>query len=375
MVPVIRHTGRGSLDTRAIYALAVGGTPDIALVSLGTTFGLRRGDARLARQIVEAGATCRLVPVTMGAAGHLRRTMATTDAIEALAARRAGQRVKARAFIYSSVTAALAQPRRGPTAIRFDGIAAVNRPGVGGQWQRRREPGVLAAADLLLPWSESIATSATRVVEAAGRRSPNRLVLHPSVDVEPPGEEAYEAVAYAANPHKRGLALLCAAWSAIRPATGGRLAIAGIDRAAGLTWLRREGVTEPDGIRWLGTIPGPRYLSIVAGARVFVSAAMIEDWGMAQMEALAAGIPLATVPSPGANVALPLARRLHPGLVATDRTSTALAAAIATALNLDDVARGHYADRARQMLVPYTEDEVRRTVANELLPRLLNTSA
>jgi len=78
-------------------------------------------------------------------------------------------------------------------------------------------------------------------------------------------------------------------------------------------------------VRWLGALPGPEWLAAVAGARVFLNASRIEDWGLAQMEALAAGVPLVTVPAPGGNPSLAMARELDARLVAPERTAAALA--------------------------------------------------
>jgi len=341
----------------------VTGSPDIALVSPATTFGWRYADAALARHLREAGASCRVVSVSLGRAARARRTMATTDLVEALAARRAAREVTAGAVIYSTITAALLQPARGRTAVRFDGLAAVNRPGVGGVWQRRRERRVLAAADLLLPWSEQAAP--------AGYES---LVLSPPVETAAPADDAPTVLAYAANPDKRGLAVLCAAWERARPAEG-VLGIGGLDRQEGMRWLDKVGGSEPDGVRWLGAVERPRWLGMVAGARVFLSAARIEDWGMAQMEALAAGTPLVCAPAPGGYAALALARDLAPGLVAAEPTPDALAGSLAAALGLDGPEREVYAQRARKLLEPYSDEAVGMRVAAELLPRLLDSSA
>lgn len=350
------------------------GSPDIALVSPGTTFGWRHGDEALVRHIRAAGASCRQVPVRFGYAAALRRSMATTDLVEALAARNSARGLVAGAVIYSTITAALLQPSRHPAAIRFDGIAAVNRPGIGGAWQRRREPFVLADSDLLLPWSGSAADQASRALAGAGLAATETMVLVPPVAAAEPAADGPDAIAYAANPVKRGLELVCAAWARAAPA-GTRLAIGGIDREHGLRWLERCGVAEPPGVEWLGAVGRERWLALVAAARAFVSANRIEDWGLAQMEALAAGTPLVCVPSPGAYAALPLARELDASLVAQERSAPALTRALSAALAMDDAARGAYAARARALLAPYEEEEVRRRVAEDLLPRLLNSSA
>lgn len=358
------------------------GTADIALVSLGTTMGLRESDAAFARLVREAGASCEVLPVSFGAAGQLRRrSMALIDVVEALAARRAAGRAtgRARAIVYSSVTAALLAPPPGmPTAIRFDGIAAQNRPGPGGAWQRRRERAVLGAATLLLPLSEPVAEAAAVAAKPA---APPMVLFPPPLARTPRTAQSFAAAAYAANPDKRGLDLLCDAWRGARSTGSGdgdearTLAIGGIDREDGRRWLARRGVEEPPGVEWLGRLDRDRWLAVVASAGVFVSAARFEDWGLAQMEALAAGAPLVTTAAPGANAALPLARELSPELVAAEPTAPALATALRAGLALDGEQRAAYATRAAALLEPYSESALRRRMTEEILPRLLSSSA
>jgi len=351
---------------------SVADRPDIALISIGSTMGWRRADEAFADQVRAAGATCEVLPVRLGASAQLRRTMALTDVIEGLGARRAARHARAGAYVYSSVTAALLQPPRAPSAVRFDGTASLNRPGAGGAWQRRRERSVLAAATLLLPWSEPAAEAALAAVTG---QAPQVVLLPPPVPlIAAAGGRRYDAVAYAANPDKRGLDLLCAAWGAAGP-PGGRLGVGGLDREEALHWLERLATAEPPGVEWLGRVDPQRWLGLVAGARVFLNASRFEDWGLAQMEALSAGTPLVTVPTPGPNAALPLARELAPELVAGERSATALAGALRAGLALDDEARSAYALAADRMLEPYREPELRRRVAEEILPRLLDRSS
>jgi glycosyltransferase involved in cell wall biosynthesis len=313
------------------------------------------------------------VSVPLGRAAALRRSMALTDLVEALAARRAAASAEPRAYVLSSVTAALlAPPGDTPVAVRFDGIAALNRPGPGGAWQRRRERGALARAALLLPWSAAAASAAAAVL---GPDAPPSVVLPPPVERAPAREEAGDggsprAVAYAANPDKRGLELLCEAWSRAAP-EGARLIVGGLDRAAGLRWLARHGAREPANVDWVGTLEPGRWRSLVAGADLFVNAARYEDFGIAQLEALAAGTPLVTVPTPGANAALALA----PALGAPDRSAERLAEAIRAALAMDVERRRAYAAAAARLLEAYREEELRRRVAEEVLPRLLSSSS
>jgi len=341
---------------------------DIAIVSLGTTLGWRRGDEALAAQIEAAGASCELRPMRLGAARHLQRSMALTDLVQALAARRAAHGVDARAVIYSSITAALLQPSRHPHAIRFDTIAALNRPGIGGAWQRRREPSVLRGADLLLPMSEPAAAAAA---EAVGG-TPRQVVL-PTALASPaaPAADAPDATAYAANPEKRGLDVLVEAWRAAAPEHA-RLTVSGIDRQTALRWLRQRGVAPPPaGVEFAGVLDRERWTALVAGSRVYLSAARYEDWGVAQMEALVSGTPLVTVPTPGPNAALPLARQLAPQLVAADSTAPALAASLRAGLELDDSARAAYAHAARALTAPFSDAALRALVADQVVPPLL----
>jgi hypothetical protein len=93
-----------------------------------------------------------------------------------------------------------------------------------------------------------------------------------------------------------------------------------------------------------------------------MNASRREDYGQSQLEALAAGTPLVTVPSPGAYEALPIARRLAPELVGPD-----LAAALRA---LPGVDRDDYARRAAVEMAPYRRQAVLATVRDELAPVL-----
>jgi glycosyltransferase involved in cell wall biosynthesis len=329
----------------------VAGTVDIALLSLGTTPGLMRADAALADQIRAAGATCDVAQVHIGhGAGALRRHAAITDLVEALAARRAVGGIEARAWIFSSVTAALLQRAPAvPWAVRFDSTAALNRPGAAGAWQRARERHVLSHASLRLPWGE--------------RSGADGLVVRvPVEEIAGSHERDIDAIAYAGYPRKRGLDVLCAAWARVAR-TGERLVVGGVERERALRWLERCGVPEPDGVEWRGLLPREEWLGLVGRAKVFVNASRREDYGLAQLEALSAGCALVTVPSPGPYEALPLARSLARELVSDD-----LAAALRAGLDLAD--RDAYAARARELLAPFRPEAVQHVVSSEMLPAL-----
>ncbi len=343
--------------------LACAAVVDVALLSLGTTLGLRHADDALAELLAECGLSCRVVRVRFGASGKLRRQITAIDLVEGLAARRAARATRdARAVIVSGATTALLLPRpHVPWAVRFDSPTALNRPGWSGAWQRTRERQVFRAADVLLPWGHAAA-------DAAAHIAPTRTIPLP-VPIEAPAPSSAasaEVVAYAGWLWKRGVDILCDAWARAAPA-GVRLVIGGADRAAGLAWLDRCGIPEPPGVEWAGAVPHDEWLARVARARAFVNASRREDHGLAQLEALAAGTPLITVPSPGAYEALPIARRLQPDLVASDVSAGALATAIRAGLARHD---DTFAVRAAEEMRPYRRDAVRAVLEHEVAPAL-----
>jgi hypothetical protein len=324
---------------------------DVALLSLGTTLGLRRADDALAELLDAAGLSCRTVRVRFGATARLRRQITAIDLVEGLAARRAARATRdARAVIVSSATTSLLIERpRVPWAVRFDSPTALNRPGWSGAWQRARERRVFAAADVLLPYGQAAAA-------AAPPTHGEVIPLPVPIEAAAGGSPSDEVLAHGGWLWKRGIDVLCAAWNEAAPA--GRLVIGGADRATGLAWLERCGVPEPAGVEWAGDVPHEEWLRRLAGARAFVNASRREDYGQSQLEALAAGTPLVTVPSPGAYEALPIARRLAPELVSPD-----LAGALRA---LGRVDRDDYARRAAAEMAPYRREAVLAIVRDQL---------
>jgi len=328
---------------------------DVALVSLGTTPGLRRVDEVFAQQLREAGVTCAVAQVQIGAAGALRRHPAVTDLVESLAARRT-PRPSARIVVFSTVTTALLQPHASPYAVRFDSPAAVNRPGLAGVWQRRAERRALAGARCLFPQSESAS-------RAAPGDAPRVVVPVPVEQLPQTTARDIDVLAYAGDPKKRGLDLLCRAWAAV----GGdaRLVVGGIEPDRARAWLARKGVAEPAGVEWIGRVSREQWLDTLQRARLFANASRWEDYGLSQLEALAAGAALVTVASPGPYEALPIARRLEPRLVASD-----IAEALVAGLALSDSELELYRGAAATELAPYRPAAVQALVAERVVPAL-----
>ena len=347
----------------AAASRASGRSLDVLIVSLASTTGLRLADEQLAASLRRAGAGVELIraqpPRTL-------RTLMLTDLSWALAARSAARRAlrsgpMPRAIVYSTTTAALLWPA--PGAIRFDAPASGNRPGRHGLWQRPLERRRLLRSSLLLPLSAGGLAEARLARAAAARALIVPLPVEPSGAALPVRDLA--AITYAGNPTKKGLDRVLGAWRAlgergelagaellVAGASGSELAASGIDLA------------EHRAVRSVGRLPAADYRALLRRARVFICAPRREDYGAAQLEALADGCLLVTTPAEGPYAALPIARELDAGLVDED-----LAAALGRALSYGD-ARA-YAERALAALAPYRAAAVDRLVASEVLGRLL----
>lgn len=327
--------------------------PDILFVSLGSTSGLRAADDAFAGALERAGARVRVARAEAPRASL--RTMAVLDLAWALAARRAARAAlddsEPRAVVYSTTTAATFGPRTG--AIRFDALSAVNRPGRHGIWQRPTEERRLGRAPLLLPWAEGSLAGAP--LGAAERSIIVPVPVQASGPTDAPRDIA--AITYAANPSKKGLDRVLRAFSAVRR-TGEELLVAGVDPEM-LPPL-------PEGARSVGRLAPAEYRALLRRARVFVCAPRREDYGIAQLEALADGCRLVTTPAPGPYAALPIARALDARFVAADEA--VLGAALRAALDDEGDA---YPAAAQTALAPFAPAAVDRTVAEQVLARLL----
>jgi hypothetical protein len=329
---------------------------DVLIVGLGATHGLRAAEDELAGALRRAGAGVLLVRAQRP---REVRTLALTDLVWARAARRAAVEALSdqspRAIVYSTTTAALLWPQ--PGAIRFDAAAAGNRPGRHGVWQRPVEHRRLRQAPLLLPQDPA-------ALEEAG--SPETPSLVVPIPVEPsaalaaaPEARDLAAVTYATNPYKKGLDRVLAAWEAVAQ-PGEELVVAG---------LRGP---DRDGVRYTGTLEHAAFRALLRRARVYVTAPRREDYGIAQLEALADGARVVTTPAPGPYAALPLLRQGDGGLGWVAEPA-GLGAALRAALD-DPTDDAVYAERALAAIAPFRRATVDAIVAGELLPRLLATA-
>jgi glycosyltransferase involved in cell wall biosynthesis len=350
----------------------VADTPDIALISLGTTPGLRNADQSFVEMAQHAGLTCELIDVGVGKSGALRRQSTMTDIVEARAARNAASGVKAKVVVYSTVTAALMQRPKGKYAVRFDSPAAENRQGLSGVWSRSKEEKLLAGADVLLPWGNA----ALKFIPDKAKSVP-AIPLHVPIEGGPSAQRSasiagteerdIDVLAYAGYPEKRGLDVLIQAWQTSGLHMNKRLRVTGIDRNRALEFLKKKKIAEPIGIEWSGLLEPGQFRYTLSRTRVFVNASRREDHGLSQLEALAAGSALVTVASDGPYEALPLATKLDSRLISPSVSSQSLAFALRAGfqVDLDD-----YAQRAAEMLRPYRRDAIQEVFNTQVLPAL-----
>jgi glycosyl transferase family 1 len=326
---------------------------DVLLVSVGATTGWRAAARELQGALSLAGARAQIADV--GAVPEVR-TFMLTDLVQARAARRTAiaaiSEHRPRALIYCSITAALLWPA--PGAIWLDALAAENRPGRHGAWQRVIERRRVAGAPLLM----TMAASEDALAPLGSSPHPDAVVVPVAIQkptgdgpAHPARPRDVDVLAYTADPVKRRLDLILDSWARARR-EGETLVVAGIDRSPA-----------PPGVRFVGRLAPDAYRALQRRARVFVTAPRREDFGIAALEALADGAMLVTTPSPGAYPALALARSLDPRLVSED-----LAGAVRRAL--DDPVDG-YADRAAELLEPFGRAAVAATLSERVLPRLL----
>ena len=330
---------------------------DVLVVSAGNTAGWRAAAIELTASFARAGAAVEMVSAEPSPPV---RTFALTDFMEARAAREAARHgIDAhdpRAIVYCSITAALLWPA--PGAIFLDSIAAENRPGRHGVWQRRVERRRLHQSPLVLAWTR-------RSLDSLKGPRPEMVVTPVPVEVAPAsrGTRDLPAVTYAGDPVKRRLATVLDAWARARRADE-RLVVAGLSEGARQRVPGLDSRLGREGVELAGRLDPKGFRELLGRARVLIAAPRFEDYGIAALEALACGCMLVSTPSPGPYPALELARELDPRLVDDD-----LAGAIRLAL--DHPVPG-YAERAGHLLEPFSREALDRAVGEDVLSRLLS---
>ena len=342
------------------------------LISLGTTAGLRRADERLRADLEREGLT---VAVARGRYDALDRwpQQPFLDLYQALSGhvsvRRALRRLRPRSIVHASPVTALFEPaeRLRRSVIRFDAPLLHSRPGVRNGVQRTLERRALRLARAIAPYSP--------------RPTPRLLAAAPAdADVIPVGFpiDLPERVApdrdpivlcYAGSPRKKGLDFVAQAWSRA-DRKGRRLVVAGIERAAGLRFLSDHGVPEPPDTDWAGWLAADEFAGLLGRAEVFVGASRRDEYGTAQLQALAAGCLLVHAEVPGFCEPLELAAGLDRELIAPAQDAEGLARCLERAFSRGPEARAAYVAEARSLLSEYTTPAFAAILRERLVPAL-----
>jgi glycogen synthase len=210
---------------------------------------------------------------------------------------------------------------------------------------------------------------AAELVEPLGSRA--STVLHVPVDPTrkigrlPPGIEPPFGVTYAGNPGKKGLDLAIDAWCLA--STGMKLLVSGITEERARAYL---GSGPPREIQFVGSMSRQEHREMVRRAAVFVSASRREEYGTAQLEAVADGVPLVAVPSRGAPEPVAVARRVRPDLVAENISAQSLAVCVSRALAMSATELATYRERALQVMAPYSSESFQTRLKADVLPAL-----
>lgn len=337
------------------------GKVDVLFVSLGSTLGLRAADDQLVEALRTAGLSVHVAHVPPK--GRNMRTLMLTDLVQAwvsrVAAQRAMQYVEPAVVLCSTTTAALLAPRA--EVIRFDALAQRSRPGRHGLWQRPIERRRLRRAQVLLPWD------AGSLEGAPDGLSDRTHVVPVAIDPAPDADAARAAaVTYAADAAKKGLDRLVAAWAVAR--TGDETLI-----VTGRDELPAELAEDAEGVVCVGRLDPTVFRALVGAVGVLAIAPRREDYGLVQLEALAAGARVVTTTAAGPYAALPIIRELWPEQVVDEPDDTAaLAAALRFALDARADSSGHdsTADGARAAVRAWSPDAVDALVERELVPLL-----
>ncbi len=346
--------------------------PDLLLLSLGTTRGLRIADAQLGEMARQAGATVEVIGTRLGALGRLRRGYPANDLIEALAARRALRaaldRARPRAVVFSTTTAALlaAQELTVPYAVWLDSPARLNRPGLRNAPLHRLERRRLAAARLVL-------TQSQEAIAALPRGAAPAVVVPPPIEIPPPRTMRSDplVVAYTPDPKAKDLELVVRAWREVSHRRA-QLAITGIDPVVARAYLARVGLPElPPRVQLTGMLAPGDFARLLGRARAFLLSARWEDFGIAPLEALARGAVLTGAVGGGPYPALAIGRALAPRFIARDRAPVSVAGALDAALGADARELGVYQAAARERLRPFRQRVTVKRLRDEVLPRLL----
>ena len=121
--------------------------------------------------------------------------------------------------------------------------------------------------------------------------------LHPNEMVYKIADDGF-AISYCSKEMRRkGLDILIKAWIMLHE--NKKLVVTGVNKEDAVLYLKKKSIKIPDNIEFAGVMTREGYLSKLARSGFYISAARFEDFGIAVLEALSYGKPVAATPTFG----------------------------------------------------------------------------
>ena len=121
--------------------------------------------------------------------------------------------------------------------------------------------------------------------------------LHPDERVYKISDDGF-AISYCSREMRRkGLDILIKAWSMIHK--NKKLVVTGVNKEDAALYLKKKSIKIPHNIEFAGVMTREGYLSKLARSGFYISPARFEDFGIAVLEALSYGKPVAATPTIG----------------------------------------------------------------------------
>lgn len=338
------------------------GTLRVVLISTGTTRGQALSDERFRALLAKAGIAVEIVRTSVPPQPKLLIGESAHDVWEAFWLARStrnferGHRGEELIYIYSTAVSVLLQPRRrlSKAALRFDALTCENRLGIKCLPSHLLERRALRHLKVLLPMSS--ASGLPRDQFMSGRTVITMPPPLPAQEVSEGQRYQTAVLAYAGNPSKKGLDLIVHAWKGVtgRHPTA-TLTVVGIPTEEAEQFLALRAISAPERVRFAGLVSPEALAEMMGRCSVYLSAPRFEDFGMSQLEALAHGmLVVTTIPFQGFDAGY-IAETLDPELVVKPQSVPGLVAATLRALSYSAEDRTRYAERATELVGPYTE--------------------
>jgi PST family polysaccharide transporter len=278
-------------------------------------------------------------------------------------------------LIFSGTTTGallLPQPWLQRTAVGGDGLLEPDRLGWRNAPTRYLERRCLKRVAAVLPSTEA---SAREVSSWAGAET-SVIVFPPLIECadDVPDDSRRGIICYVTDPWDGGLDIAVTSFGAIS-GNEHELSIVGIEERKARRFLRNQRVAVPDGVRFAGRLTMGECRGLATRSLVYVGASRRDDSPSVQLNALADGALLVTVPSAGARAPFEYAWRLDAGLVSALIDARSLVTPMRRALSYPPSEAALYRRRARELLQPLAPEQYLRRLHDEVLPAMGKSAA